>query len=53
MNEREMAYRLRSGIQKRVIIASIKRGNDLLLSINKIVLDEVSRQGLYYPRLAH
>jgi predicted DNA-binding protein with PD1-like motif len=46
MKERKMVYRLRSGIQKRVIVARIKRGNDLLQSINNIVLDEGIKAGV-------
>jgi len=46
IKERKMAYELRSGIHKRVIVAWIKRGNDLLLSMNKIVLDEGIKAGV-------
>lgn len=41
-----MAYRLRSGTLKRIVVARIKRGNDLLMSLNKIVLDEGIKAGV-------
>ena len=46
MKEGKKEYRLRSGIKKRVIVARIKRGNDLLWSINKIVLEEGIKAGV-------
>ena len=49
MKERKLAYKLRSGIQKRVVVAWIKRGNDLLLSIQNIVLDEDIKVGVILP----
>jgi predicted DNA-binding protein with PD1-like motif len=44
--ERKMEFRLRSGTLKRIFVARIKRGNDLLLSLKKIVLAEGIKSGV-------